>query len=127
MLEYRFDNVKSRAFNRINLVYRSTCVIKNFFSNHEIMRHRLDKFRAKYPELLQEYFDTLDSEKFNDDENQKISDMRDKVKLDESPRERAEELFRERLCPITICPFSKLQLDSDECRGSKTSEFLLPT
>ena len=84
------------------------------------MRHRLDKFRAKYPKLLQEYFDTLDSGKFSD-ENQIISDMRDRVKLEETSREKAEELFRKRLCPI--CPCSKYQLDSDECRGSKLSNF----
>ena len=84
------------------------------------MRHRLDKFRAKYPELLQEYFDTLGNEKFTD-ENQIISDMRDKIKLEETSRERAEELFRQRLCPIPICPHSTYQLESDECnKGLKS-------
>ena len=87
-------------------------VVYVFYTNHEIMRHSLKQFRNKHIEVLQRYLNTLEGNKFTDENQQQLVDNRYKIKLEPTSSFNAMEMLDQQLCPVPTCPFSSMQLDS---------------
>lgn len=72
------------------------------------MRHLLPRFRLRYERLLQDYFNQLNNDRFEEDSiGVSIEDHRNRVKLQAVTKELANLTIKENLCPIPMCPLSK--------------------
>ena len=82
-----------------------TDVVYVLYSNQEIMRHKLVNFHSRYPRLLQEYCDTLDTNEFKGENYQLYTeeDPRRKVKLIATRQEEVAKIVQKRECPVTGC------------------------
>ena len=83
------------------------------------MRHLLPRFRLRYEQLLQNYFNQLSNEKFEEDSiGVPISDYRNRVKLQAMTKELAKLTMRDNLCPIPVCPLSRKSCQTPLDKGN---------